>query len=111
MKTVLAIVMIIIVVLLVLSPILIYKSSAKEVTFTVKSKERINKSESSYYLVWTNDGRVYKDSDNIIFWKFNSSDIYGDLEPGKTFRAKVAGWRIRFLSMYENIIEIHEKQD
>ena len=94
------------IVLLLFSPILIYRSTVEERTFTVKDKERIVKSESSYYLVWTEEGEVYKNDDSIAFLKFNSSDIYGQLEIGKTYTAKVAGWRIRILSMYENIIKI-----
>lgn len=95
-------------VLLLFSPILIYRSTIEDRTFTVKDKERIVKSESSYYLVWTEKGAVYKNDDSISFWKFNSSDIYGQLEIGKTYTAKVAGWRVRFLSMYENIISLQD---
>ena len=96
------------VVLLLFSPVLIYRSTVETRTFTVKDKERIVKSKSSYYLIWTESGDVYKNGDSLSFLKFDSSDIYGQLEVGKTYTAKVAGWRIRFLSMYENIISLQE---
>jgi hypothetical protein len=38
--------------------------------------------------------------------KFNSSDIYNQLEKGKKYRIKVYGFRIPFLSWYKNIIEV-----
>lgn len=60
----------------------------------------------SYYLVYT-DKEVFKLEDSLIFGQFNSSDIYGMLTEGKTYKFKVIGWRIPFLSMYRNIIGIY----
>jgi hypothetical protein len=38
--------------------------------------------------------------------KFNSSDLYKDLQIDSTYSVRVVGKRIPFLSMYRNIIEI-----
>jgi len=71
----------------------------------VTHKERVNKREESYYLVHTK-GEVLKNVDSLYGLKYNSSDIYGKLEIGKTCSFKVIGWRVRFMSMYRNIIDV-----
>lgn len=78
------------------------------VTFTVKKAERVSYGESSRYLIFAQD-ETFENTDSIAFFKFNSSDIYGQINEGKTYRAKVAGARIPFLSWYRNIIEIQEE--
>jgi len=81
------------------------------VTFTVESKERIvtgsGDSTSSKWVIFT-DIEVFKNVDTIFRFKFNSADIQGELKEGKTYNAKVYGWRIGFFSMYRNIIEVRE---
>ena len=78
-------------------------SSEQTVEFTVKHKERVQ----GIYLIYT-DKEVFQNIDNMLFWKFNSSDIYGRIDKGKTYKAKVNWYRIPFLSWYRNIIEIKE---
>jgi len=85
-----------------------YWSSTETKTITVKDKERVNKKESSYYLVYCEEGEFMND-DSWLFFKWNSSEIYGDLEAGKKYKVKVAGWRWNFGSWYENIISIEEE--
>lgn len=80
-----------------------------EVTATVKDKERINDCSGetceSYYLVFTDEG-TFKNSDSLVYGKFNSSDIQGMLEPGQTYTFMTVGFRVPFMSMYPNIIEV-----
>jgi hypothetical protein len=84
-------------------------SSVKEVTITVSDKERIVESDgdgsSSKYLIFTENG-TFENTDSFWFWKWNSSDFQGKLHVDSTYNVKVVGWRIPFLSMYPNIIEI-----
>ena len=80
------------------------------VTMTIKDKERITKNNDSYYLVYT-EGEVYKNDDCLILGKFDSSDIYSDMDKGKTYEAEIYGWRVPFLSMYKNIVSIKELED
>lgn len=61
---------------------------------------------ASYYLVYT-DKEVLKIEDSLIFGQFNSSDIYGLLAEGRTYKFKVFGFRIPFLSSYRNIIGVY----
>lgn len=81
----------------------------EQLTFTIESKERIVDSEgSSKYLIFTDKG-VFENTDSIFYWKWNSSDIYGNLKEGSTYSAHVYGFRFGFLSIYKNIIEIAEE--
>ena len=84
-----------------------YYSSAGSKTITVESKERVNKRDSSKYLIFCK-GETLENTDSWLFFKFSSSDVYRELIPGKTYNVKVAGWRVPFLSMYENIIKINK---
>lgn len=85
------------------------------VTFVVTGKERINKRESSKYLIFTEkeDGsrEVFENEDNFFIWKFNSSDLYGIIQEDKKYNADVYGLRIRFFSMYRNIADIKEVKE
>ena len=79
----------------------VYRSSAHYETFTVQEKER--GSENNPYLIYTNKG-VRSVEDSFSFWTFNSSDRYSELDVGKSYRCKIAGWRFPFASWYPNII-------
>ncbi|MEV1168564.1 hypothetical protein [Nonomuraea sp. NPDC049784] len=79
-------------------------------TITVKDKERVcDNSESCRYLIWDKDGDVYENTDAFLSLKFNSSDIYGELEEGHTYRVKVNGWRVQVTSSYPNILAIEDE--
>lgn len=84
--------------------VVILRSTATDVTFRVSSKtyHAGSGSSSGQYLVFTNRG-VFSDADSLEFWKFNSSDIYGQLRDGHTYTCQVSGWRVPFLSWYRNI--------
>jgi hypothetical protein len=79
-------------------------------TATVVEKERVIKHGDSKYLIFTedNDGdvRVFENTDIWIRGKFNSSDMYAQIKVGETYTFHVIGYRIPFMSMYENIIAI-----
>ncbi len=83
------------------------------VTITVKDKERVvdRSGGEARYLIWSEDGETFENVDSLIKGKFNSSDVYGQLERGKTYDCKVHGWRNGFWSMYRNIISCSEKND
>ena len=75
--------------------------------FTVTGKERVTSDGSSKYLVYTNT-TTFEVVDTWIHWRFDSSDFYGKIVVGKTYQAKVQGWRVPFFSMYQNIITLDE---
>jgi hypothetical protein len=90
---------------------IIQKSTEKTVTFRVKDKERVQNCNSdgcdSKYLIFTDHG-TFKDTDALLYFKFNSSDLYGNLERGKTYTCKVNGFRFGFTSSYQNIISCED---
>lgn len=78
------------------------------INFTVEKAERIAEGLSSRYLIFT-EKETFENTDSIAFLKFNSSNIFSQIDEGKTYRAKVAGKRVPILSLYRNIIEIQEE--
>lgn len=82
------------------------------VEITLKSKERVvdRGGDGARYLIWSEDGETFENVDSLIKGKFNSSDIYGQLDTGKTYKCKVYGWRNGFFSMYRNIVSCIEKK-
>jgi len=81
------------------------QSTITTVTDTYQGFERINKGDSSYYLMYFNN-EVYKNEDDWINGKFNSSDICRTLKKGTTYELVVKGWRVQFWSMYRNILDV-----
>jgi len=86
-----------------------YLSSQHQQTITVNKSERIvdNGGKSSRYLIYTKQG-VYQDTDTLLFGKFNSSDLYSQLQQNKTYSCLTVGWRVPFLSWYPNLIKCQE---
>lgn len=75
----------------------------------IEDKERVVTSGSagktdSKYLIFT-DKEVFENTDSLLAFKFNSSDLYGKIHKGQTCEFKVVGFRVPFLSMYRNILE------
>ena len=95
---------------------IVFSFNDKTIVVTITDKERIvtttSESVSSKYLVFgdNNVGKpvVFENTDNIFRWKWNSSNIQGQLKEGKTYKLTVVGYRIPILSQYENIIKVEE---
>ena len=89
-------------------------SQFNDTTYTVEvvDKERVNYSDGSKYLIYCNDVNdnniVFENTDCWIRGKFNSSEVYMELEVGKTYEVTVTGFRIPIFSMYQNIIGVTE---
>lgn len=90
--------------------------SFNDTTYEVKitDKERIYqaKGKESKYLVFgeNKEGNVmvFENTDCIVRGKWNSSNLQGELKEGSTYRITVVGYRIEFLSIYQNIIQIEK---
>ena len=70
----------------------------------VRSERVCSSSDDCRYLIFTDKG-VFSNTDNIFRGKFNSSDMFGEIHQGSTYDFKVIGYRIPFLSQYQNVIE------
>ena len=93
--------------ILMMTPLL----SQDDYAITVTDKEVKRSGESYQYLIFseTEDGvRVFKNTDALIVFKFNSSDIQAKLKVGETYKVETIGFRVPFLSMYENITSVKE---
>lgn len=84
----------------------IVRATHKDTTVdTVIRSERVVDStgHSARYLIF-GQHETLEDVDSYWYWKFNSSDIYGAIQPNHTYQFIVTGWRVPFLSWYRNII-------
>ena len=73
-----------------------------EVECTIKDKWVKRTDEEDKYLVSCDD-EVYQITDNLLYGKVNSSDIYAQLEIGNKYKLEVSGFRFGLLSSYRNI--------
>lgn len=82
--------------------------STKTYIVTVTDKDIKNYNNDSKYLVFTKlengETKVFSIEDSLFKWRFDSSDVYADIEVGETYEIEVIGWRIEFFSAYENIM-------
>lgn len=57
---------------------------------------------TTYFVVDTNNN-TYEITDLFFLGKFNSTDIYNEIEIGNSYQIETTGFRIPFLSRYKNI--------
>ncbi len=86
---------------------LIKNLQTSQTTFKVTGKERVAENRSGKYLIFT-DKTTFSVEDTWIHWRWDSSDFYGKIQIGKTYDAKVQGWRVPFMSWYQNLIIVTE---
>ena len=77
------------------------------VTVTVTDKGIKRYGDVDKYLIYTNE-TTYQIADSFIDGNWDSSDLYGSIVIGKTYTFTTRGYRVGFLSMYPNIIEVKE---
>lgn len=102
------IIAVIVIICLSVSLVVYYEcGTQKTVTITVTDKAVKCYNNSDKYIVYT-ENETFEITDNLFVLRFNSSDDYGKLKVGETYTVTVNGWRVPFLSLYRNIIEINE---
>lgn len=103
-----SIIVVFILALLIISPLVAYRTKT-EVTAKVNKSERVVNQDSSggKYLIFT-ESEVLENTDSLWYWKWNSSDFYNKIEVGKTYKFTVYGWRVPFMSWYRNIVEVEQ---
>lgn len=78
-------------------------------TCTVTGKDRTSgsgDSGSSDMRVYTKQCDTLHDSDSMWRGKYNSSNLFGQIQIGHTYRFEVAGYRSGILSAFPNIVAI-----
>lgn len=78
------------------------------IEITIKDKYVKNNGKSGRYLVVDTENNTYEITDLFFKRKFNSTDLYNQLEIGQTYKVEVSGKRIHYWSMYRNINKIIE---
>jgi len=104
---IIVIAIIVLIVIAIAGSMILQLGMKQTLTTTITNKERVVKDKDSYYLVWT-DKEVFSLKDSFWNFQFRSSDLYGKLQPGKTYEVVVYGLRIPFFSWYRNIISVKE---
>ncbi len=84
---------------------LAYALTTGKETITIKEKWRKSSGDDDKYLVSAEDGQVFQITDTFIRWRFNSSNLYADLDEGDVCSIKTQGWRFPLFSDYKNILE------
>ena len=106
------IVAIILIISIVVFNVVISNINEKNIVVTVTDKDVKVKNNDSTYLIYTKDKddnvQVLKITDSILRRRFNSSDVYAVIEPGKTYKFTTVGYRIPIFSMYPNILKYQE---
>lgn len=87
---------------------ILYLATGNDVVATVTDKgERCKSVGSCKYLIYTDKG-VFENRDSWLNWKFNSSDIYGDIKRDTKYQFHTNGVRVPFLSWFPNINTVQE---
>ena len=81
-----------------------------DITVTDKNVKVTSSGEKtdSKYLIFTDDG-TYEITDSLFNFRFDSSDLYGQIKVGERYTITTVGIRIPFFSCYENILEIERR--
>lgn len=84
----------------------------RHIVIEVTDKAVKNNKYMVYGRTVTNDHlpKSYEITDNILARRYDSSDIYAEIEVGKTYEMIVGGNRVPFMSWYPNIYEVLEIQ-
>ena len=88
----------------------------KDVSFTVKDKGTLtrgyvsdgNGSTWTEFMIYTKDGRSFKNVNSLWYWKWRSTELQNKLQKGKKYRATIYGWRIGAFNIYPNIVSAKE---
>lgn len=77
----------------------------------VKDKYIKRSGETDLYLVVSNSGDTYKIEDLLWKGKFNSTDLYNQLDVGNKYKITITGVRLQYFSMYKNINKIEKLEN
>lgn len=106
------IVLVIIIILFTIGVGIMKNMTEKVYQVTVTEKQVKRSDDADKYLIYTQleDGqvRVFENTDSLLKFKFNSSDVYARIQVNGKYRFTVVGFRIPILSAYENIIKVQK---
>ena len=88
----------------------------KRIDFIVKEKGTLTRGSVNNghgntwtdFMVYTKDGRAFKNVNSFWYWKWRSTELQIKIQKGKKYRATVYGWRIGAFNVYPNIVNVKE---
>ncbi len=83
---------------------LVYATASGNEEITVKDKWTKHKGSTAKYLISSMDGQIFEISDSWLYWRFDDSNMYANIESGMTCEIQTQGFRFGFMSDYKNII-------
>lgn len=87
-----------------------YWGTEKEYSFVVSKTDRecdaSGESVTCRNFVYGTGGEVFTNADDLFYGKFDSRTVQAGIEQGTKTTVRAVGWRIPFLSMQPNIIEV-----
>lgn len=75
----------------------------KDTVINVTNTEVKRYNETDKYLVFSDHG-VFENTDSLLYFKFDSSDVQNELMNKGKFKITYYGWRVPFFSIYPNIL-------
>ena len=84
-------------------------SDKEIIEIEVKDKYIKRNAEKDIYMIVDTENNTYQITDLLFIGKFNSTDIYNQLEIGKKYMIEVTGIRNQVFSLYKNINKIIEQ--
>lgn len=75
-------------------------------TCTITSKESVARDSEHEYRVYTEQCGTLSVKDSWLKMRFNSADVYGSIQEGKTYEVTTMGFRIPLISSFPNILEV-----
>ena len=82
----------------------VYSFTIKHETVTIDDKWVKQSGSDTKYLVSSTDGQVFQIRDTILYWRFDSSNLYAKIKPGQTCYVTTQGFRFKMVSLYKNIV-------
>jgi hypothetical protein len=73
----------------------------------ITDKNLYNSKTTNYYRIYTKN-ETFAIKDTFIHWRFNSSDLYANIETGKCYDLQVFWFRSPFFNEYRNILQAKE---
>lgn len=81
-----------------------YALTEGQETITIKDKWVKYDGDDAKYLISSEDGQVFQITDSLFKWRWDSSNLYAEINEGESCQIETQGWRFGFMSDYKNII-------
>ena len=72
----------------------------------VIDKEAVASGDSNEYRVYTENCDTLTVSDSLFAQRWDSSNVYAQIQPGQTYDFHLQGYRVPFISQFKNILEV-----